>query len=518
MSDNGSIYDLGELDKLKYNSNDNKLKRYNPYNKKYDKNPHNYKIFFCIILFLLIIIIILLFLNLYFKLEKTGNENTNYVIDNPDPTKNRLEELLPKLNSNEDNESHTIKEILEARELFINDKNITNEYVKLFKTLSKEEDKIYKEKKFDGKKFHHYMEEARSNQLNYSDFYYLCNEEKLINPTEKIESFDDPFFSIILPSYNKEKELLKSVRSIQNQSFKKIEIIIVDDYSTDNSDKIYKYLLNSDPRIRIFRHQKNFGVWRTRLDGYLYSRGKYLLHFDPGDFYADNLVLEDGYNLVTEYQLDSLRFAIREIYDKENVVGENYTKEVTYPKFILQIYYGRIEFPVETVHFGSIWSRIVRSSLFAKGLFLLDENILNAYKNLWEDRWWNQIANRMVFSNLVVNRVGYLYFRFVTGEGTIKINTDEQRFKVIKEFIYFLLFDYQMSSRMSDKKSIIEFLWYLSHKEFMYFNYKINLSYLNKKFPIFDILMNKLLNDPFVYKEDKEFLTNLYYKIKNNLE
>jgi hypothetical protein len=143
---------------------------------------------------------------------------------------------------------------------------------------------------------------------------------------------------------------------------------------------------------------------------------------------------------------------------------------------------------------------------------------LNAYKNLWEDRWWNQIANRMVFSNLVVNRVGYLYFRFVTGEGTIKLNTEEQRFKVIKEFIYFLLFDYQMSSRINDKKSIIDFLWHLSDKEFTYFSYKINLSYLNQKFPIFDILINKLLNDPFVYKEDKEFLTNLYYKIKNNLE
>lgn len=273
-------------------------------------------------------------------------------------------------------------------------------------------------------------------------------------------------------------------------------------------------MLNSDPRIRIFRHQKNFGVWRTRLDGYLYSRGKYILHFDPGDFYADNLVLEDGYNLVSEYQLDSVRFAIREIYDRENVIDENNTKVITYPKFILQIYYGRIEFPVETVHFGSIWSRIVRASLFSKGLFLLDENILNAYKNLWEDRWWNQIANKNVFSNLVVNRVGYLYFRFVTGEGTIKINTDEQKFRIIKEFIYFLLFDYQMSSRMSDKKSIIEFLWYLSHKEFMYFNYRINLSYLNKKFPIFDLLINKLLNDPFVYKEDKEFLEKLYIRIK----
>ena len=507
MSDISSNYEVGESDVL----NENKRNNHRNYNKKHFKSSQNYKIYIYIIIFLLIIFIILLSANLYFKLKEN---KTVYVPDNPDPSNDKLRELLPKLQLNEVNESHTIKEILDARELFINDKNITPEYVKLFKTLSKKEEKKYKEKLYEGLKFKHYMNETRSEQLNYSDFYYLCNDEKLINPTEKIEASNEPFFSVILPSYNKEKELLKSVRSIQNQSFKNIEIIIVDDYSTDNSDKVYNYLLNSDPRIRIFKHQKNFGVWRARLDGYLYSRGKYILHFDPGDFYADNLVLEDGYNLVSKYKLDSLRFAIREIYDRENVVDEKNTKEVLFPSFILQIYYGRIEFPVETVHFGSIWSRIIRSSIFAKGLYLLDENILNAYKNLWEDRWWNQMANKMVFSNLVVNRIGYLYFRFASGEGTIKLNTDEQKFKVIKEFIYFLLFDYELSSRMDSKKSITEFLWYLSHKEFAYFNYKINLSYLNQKFPIFDILINKLLNDPFVYKEEKEFLQQLYLKIK----
>jgi len=174
MSDNGSTYDLGESDRL----NDNRIKKYNAYYKKSDNHSQNYKIYFCIIFFLLIIIIILLLVNLYFKLEKSLKGNTDYVPDNLVPTKNMIEDLLPKLNLNEYNESHTIKEILEARELFINDKNITNEYVKFFKTLSKEEDKIYKEKKYEGQKFHHYMEEARDNQLNYSDFYYLCNEEK----------------------------------------------------------------------------------------------------------------------------------------------------------------------------------------------------------------------------------------------------------------------------------------------------------------------------------------------------
>ena len=49
------------------------------------------------------------------------------------------------------------------------------------------------------------------------------------------------------------------------------------------------------------------GVWRTRLDGFLYSRGKYIIHFDAGDLYADPYVLEDAYGLIEKYKLDSVK-------------------------------------------------------------------------------------------------------------------------------------------------------------------------------------------------------------------
>ena len=88
---------------------------------------------------------------------------------------------------------------------------------------------------------------------------------------------------------------MKSIRSIQNQSFKNIEIIIVNDCSTDNSSKYFNYLLETDPRIRIFHHLQNMGCWRSRLDGFLYSRGKYIIYFDMGDIYSDEFVLEDAY-------------------------------------------------------------------------------------------------------------------------------------------------------------------------------------------------------------------------------
>ena len=473
---------------------------------------NNYKKYISITLCLLIVLIFSLLLILFLKL-KSSEEDINHYLDN---SIKGLNDILPKINLNDDNYIPTKNQILESRELYINNKNLTPEYIQYFKTLNDNEEKIYRKKENEGKRFDNYSDTQRNGQLNYSDFYYLCKEEKLLN-SEKIQAVYDPYISIILPSYNKAKDILKSIRSIQNQSFKKIEIIIVDDCSTDNYTEIYKYLLKSDPRIRIFYHQTNMGVWRTRLDGFLYSRGKYILHFDPGDFYADKYVLEDGYDLVSKYNLDSLRFALREVYSKSNIEDKNNTKEILFYNDLTKIIYGKIEFPVITVHFGSIWNRLIRTAIFTKGLYLLDEYILNAYKNLWEDRWWNQLANKLCYSNLLINRVGYLYFRFNNGEGSVKLENDEEKFKTIKEFIYFLLFDYQLSSKYSDKKNVIDFLKALTYKDFQYFEFKLNINFLNKNFYIFDHLIKCLLNDPFVYPEDKKFLKELLYNTKKKL-
>ena len=86
---------------------------------------------------------------------------------------------------------------------------------------------------------------------------------------------------------------MKSLRSIQNQYLKQIEIIIVDDISPDVINKLYEKILKEEPRIRLFRHLKNRRVLLSRLDGFLYSKGEYIHHFYSNDIYADYYVLED---------------------------------------------------------------------------------------------------------------------------------------------------------------------------------------------------------------------------------
>ena len=80
------------------------------------------------------------------------------------------------------------------------------------------------------------------------------------------------------------------------------------------------------------------GVWRSRLDGLLYSRGKYIINFDSGDLYADNLVLEESYNLLRQYNLDSVRFSFILFRNAKNIKRKKYKKyffDKNYTKIVL---------------------------------------------------------------------------------------------------------------------------------------------------------------------------------------
>ena len=258
----------------------------------------------------------------------------------------------------------------------------------------------------------------------------MCIEGKLINETEirNYKKPNIPFISVIVALFNKEKVLLGSIRSIQNQSLKNIEIIIVNDASTDNSSKILDSLLEEDSRIRVFTHLKNMGLWRTRVDGFLYSRAKYVIHFDCEDFYYDNYVLEDIYDLIEKYNLDNIKTVFRSInsyrYLKNNKLefkNMNSTK-ILYNKNEMK----KVHSEILGWAFGVIWNRLILSDIYTKGLYLLSDRVLNIYKNQWEDRWWNALADKMCNNFLLVKRYGYIYYYDGKGEGTPKMSTEKE--------------------------------------------------------------------------------------------
>lgn len=94
--------------------------------------------------------------------------------------------------------------------------------------------------------------------------------------------------SIIVPVYNVEQYLEKCVKSIQNQTYKNIEIILIDDGSTDNSGTICDNIAKSDERIKVV-HKKNEGLSATRNYGIKLARGEYIGFVDSDDYIDDDM-------------------------------------------------------------------------------------------------------------------------------------------------------------------------------------------------------------------------------------
>ena len=111
-----------------------------------------------------------------------------------------------------------------------------------------------------------------------------------------------PFFSVIIPLYNKEKYIKNTLKNVLKQTFKNFEIIIINDGSTDNSLK--EAQLVSDNRITIYT-QKNSGVSDARNFGIKKARGEYIALLDADDIWNTNH-LEEHYNSINQFFIFTL--------------------------------------------------------------------------------------------------------------------------------------------------------------------------------------------------------------------
>ena len=97
--------------------------------------------------------------------------------------------------------------------------------------------------------------------------------------------------SVLMPSYNHEKYLSEAIESILNQSFEDFELIILDDFSKDNSRAIIETYQRQDKRIKAFFHKKNMGIASTINDLHSKASGKYIALIASDDVW-DQLKLE----------------------------------------------------------------------------------------------------------------------------------------------------------------------------------------------------------------------------------
>jgi glycosyltransferase involved in cell wall biosynthesis len=93
-----------------------------------------------------------------------------------------------------------------------------------------------------------------------------------------------PFFSVVIPAYNRASLLPSTIVSVQNQEFKDWELLVVDDGSTDNTADVVQQMVQHDPRIH-YIFQKNSERSVARNNGCLRANGRYICFLDSDDYY-----------------------------------------------------------------------------------------------------------------------------------------------------------------------------------------------------------------------------------------
>ncbi|MBO4601336.1 MAG: glycosyltransferase [Bacilli bacterium] len=237
--------------------------------------------------------------------------------------------------------------------------------------------------------------------------------------------------SVIVPVYNIEKYLDKCIESIVSQSYDKLEIILVDDGSTDGSSKICDEWKMKDSRINVF-HKKNEGVSSARNLGIQHARGEYIVFVDSDD-YANKNYIEYLVKYTPEFDLISCGYY-------EEYLNAKIERKITEDNTSISIDEANNQIFKFNGYKGFVWNKIFKCNIIKNNNILFENNI-----HMCEDQLF--LVNYLKFCNNVYIISDCLYnYRIrnssvVSGNDQSKILTIFDAYKIIKN-------DYETSNNL----------------------------------------------------------------------
>ena len=161
--------------------------------------------------------------------------------------------------------------------------------------------------------------------------YPLLNEGQPVRPAAQEKSAEQPKVSVIIPVYNVEEYLHQCLDSVLNQTLRDIEVICVDDGSTDRSPEILREYEAKDPRVKVL-YQNNLFAGVARNAGMDVARGKYYVFLDSDDFFEPQL-LKLQYDQCEKHQAD-ISICGADVY--RNQTGEFVPMDWALPRYLIQ--------------------------------------------------------------------------------------------------------------------------------------------------------------------------------------
>ena len=199
-------------------------------------------------------------------------------------------------------------------------------------------------------------------------------QNKLYHSKSLFQKNDNPLISIVISTFNGEIYL-------------KLEIIIVDDASLDNSVKVVEELMKEDPRIILIKNGINRGTLYTKTRGVLNAKGKYVMTLDHDNLYAKENVFSILYNESEKYNLDLLGFAALEtpvdIRNSKNVLYHNYKNTNIIKKPIIQTLFLSVNYRFQSS--TSLCMYFIKTELFLNVIKQLGDKFINRNIDAYDD-------------------------------------------------------------------------------------------------------------------------------------
>lgn len=212
-----------------------------------------------------------------------------------------------------------------------------------------------------------------------------------------------PFVSIIVPVFNAENTIVKTINSIINQSYRNIEVIIVDDGSTDKSFDICTKLSLEDNRLKMIRIS-NSGVSNARNTGILASLGEYITFVDSDDIIDSNMIL----NCIKELErtvFEVIIYGMEFIYYKNGKVIKRIEKTIKNDYIITNDYKRKLFIDLYTNNYLSSSC----NKLYKKSFLIKNDILFNSNLSKFEDLVFSLKVFRYANNILALNQCFYKY-------------------------------------------------------------------------------------------------------------
>ena len=353
-------------------------------------------------------------------------------------------------------------------------------------------------------------------------FEKYVNECKHARKLERIKIFNEhPYISVCMAALNMRLYMSQNLFSIINQSFQDFEIIIVNDFSRDETEDIIQNLQITDSRIKLVNHYQNLGVYHSRIEAILNAEGEYILLMDPDDMYLNPNLFQEIYDYNLKKNLDIIEFSVYQQNDGEKKIFlpdnhyethyHGFPKEIiSQPELSNLLYYLPGTKNYSKTICRNIWNKIIRRKVFLQVDNYIGKDYYDAFVITADDMIMNVIAYQFAqnYSNIVLP--GYLYnIRKVSmsrGEGGYKL----KRVRTINHFHYFNLLYKYLKDFGKDRNFLMYEMKDLNHYVLFIKDMKIE-KYINKEI----VFLENLLKDEYVGKDFRKYINETLNYFKN---